>query len=133
MALQLARREVFQQLVDRGVHHLGQRQRVQAMPSTASASSASTRNSRAPMSFNAATWVVGHGAENHALVHPQGVGRAENKRGRSEKTDQKLYLIAPTMTMNSPTKPLVAGSPQLAMANSIMNDANLGMVLTTPP
>ncbi len=37
------------------------------------------------------------------------------------------------MTMNSPTKPLVPGSPQLAMANSIISAANFGMVFTTPP
>ena len=35
--------------------------------------------------------------------------------------------------MNSPTNPDVAGSPALAIANSIMNAANFGIVLTTPP
>ncbi len=41
--------------------------------------------------------------------------------------------MAPMITMNSPTKPLVAGSPQLAMANSIISEANFGMLFTTPP
>ncbi len=35
--------------------------------------------------------------------------------------------------MNSPTKPLVAGRPALAIANSMKNAANFGIVLTTPP
>ena len=35
--------------------------------------------------------------------------------------------------MNSPTKPEVAGRPAFAIANSIMNAANFGIVLTTPP
>jgi len=46
---------------------------------------------------------------------------------------QKLNFIAPTITMNSPTKPEVAGSPQFAMAKSIISAANFGMVFTTPP
>ena len=37
------------------------------------------------------------------------------------------------MTRNSPTKPDVAGRPALAIENSIMNAANLGIVLATPP
>ena len=49
------------------------------------------------------------------------------------KAIQKLAFIAPRMTMNSPTKPLVAGRPQLAIANSIMSEANFGIVFTTPP
>ena len=36
-------------------------------------------------------------------------------------------------TKNSPTKPLVAGSPELAMAKSTKNAAKTGMVLATPP
>ena len=46
---------------------------------------------------------------------------------------QKLKRIAPTITMNSPTNPEVAGSPQFAIANSIISEANFGMVFTTPP
>ncbi len=46
---------------------------------------------------------------------------------------QKLNFIAPMITRNSPTKPLVAGRPQFAIANSIMSAANFGMVFTTPP
>jgi hypothetical protein len=46
---------------------------------------------------------------------------------------QKFSFMAPMMTMNSPTKPLVAGRPALAMAKSIISAANLGMVFTTPP
>ena len=46
---------------------------------------------------------------------------------------QKLAFIAPMITMNSPTKPLVAGRPALAIANSIISAANFGMVFTTPP
>ena len=49
------------------------------------------------------------------------------------KAIQKLNFIAPMMTRNSPTNPLVAGRPQLAIANSIMNAANFGIVFTTPP
>jgi hypothetical protein len=37
------------------------------------------------------------------------------------------------MTMNSPTKPLVAGRPEFAMAKSIIRAANFGIVFTTPP
>ena len=37
------------------------------------------------------------------------------------------------MTMNSPTKPLVAGNPELAMANSMNSEANTGILFTTPP
>ena len=37
------------------------------------------------------------------------------------------------MTMNSPTKPEVPGSPEFASANSTMKAANFGMVLMTPP
>ena len=37
------------------------------------------------------------------------------------------------MTRNSPTNPDVAGSPALAIENSIMNAANFGIVLATPP
>ena len=46
---------------------------------------------------------------------------------------QKFAFIAPMITMNSPTKPLVAGRPQFAIAKSIISEANLGMVFTTPP
>ncbi len=46
---------------------------------------------------------------------------------------QKSYFTAPRITMNSPTNPLVAGRPALAMANSMKNAANFGIVLTTPP
>ena len=46
---------------------------------------------------------------------------------------QKFTFTAASITMNSPTKPLVAGSPELAMANSMKNAAKMGMVLTTPP
>ena len=35
--------------------------------------------------------------------------------------------------MNSPTKPEVAGRPELAIANNTAKKANLGIVLTTPP
>ena len=35
--------------------------------------------------------------------------------------------------MNSPTKPLVPGRPQLAIENSTKNAANHGIVLATPP
>ena len=49
------------------------------------------------------------------------------------KASQKFAFIAPMITMNSPTKPLVAGRPEFAMAKSIMKLANFGMVLTTPP
>ena len=35
--------------------------------------------------------------------------------------------------MNSPTKPLVPGRPQLAIAKSTKNAANFGIVFTTPP
>ncbi|MNC96121.1 hypothetical protein D3C83_134090 [compost metagenome] len=49
------------------------------------------------------------------------------------KAIQKFAFIAPMITMNSPTKPLVAGRPQLAIANSIIREANFGIVFTTPP
>jgi hypothetical protein len=46
---------------------------------------------------------------------------------------QTLVLTAPRITMNSPTKPLVPGSPEFAIANSMNRAANTGMVLATPP
>ena len=46
---------------------------------------------------------------------------------------QKLALTAARITMNSPTNPLVPGSPAFAIANSIVSAANLGIVFTTPP
>ena len=49
------------------------------------------------------------------------------------KPSQKFTLTDARITMNSPTKPDVAGRPALAIANSIMNAANLGIVFTTPP
>ena len=49
------------------------------------------------------------------------------------KPSQKFTWTAARITRNSPTNPDVAGSPELAIANSIMNAANLGMVFTTPP
>ena len=35
--------------------------------------------------------------------------------------------------MNSPTKPLVPGRPELAIANNTKNTANHGITLATPP
>ena len=49
------------------------------------------------------------------------------------KAYQKFTLIAPRITMNSPTKPDVAGRPELAIANNTAKNANLGIVFTTPP
>ena len=46
---------------------------------------------------------------------------------------RRATFIAAMITMNSPTKPLVAGRPEFAMTKSIMKEANFGMVLTTPP
>ena len=46
---------------------------------------------------------------------------------------QKFAFIAPMITRNSPTKPLVPGRPALAMAKSMVKEANFGMVFTTPP
>jgi hypothetical protein len=46
---------------------------------------------------------------------------------------QNLVLMAARITMNSPTNPLVPGVPALAIAKSIAEAANFGMVLTTPP
>ena len=69
------------------------------------------------------------------LQERRGARRA-SLAGRVEaaaKAYQKLTLIAPNMTMNSPTKPLVPGKPLLAMANSMKKAANTGIVLTTPP
>ena len=43
------------------------------------------------------------------------------------------HRIAPSVTRNSPMKPLVPGRPELAMANSMKNAANTGILLTTPP
>jgi hypothetical protein len=49
------------------------------------------------------------------------------------KPSQKLTLTEARITRNSPTKPDVPGRPAFAIAKSIMNAANLGIVLTTPP
>ncbi len=46
---------------------------------------------------------------------------------------QKLNLIAPMSTMNSPTKPEVPGKPTFAIENSIAKTANCGITLATPP
>ena len=45
---------------------------------------------------------------------------------------QKFTFIAPITTMNSPTKPLVPGRPEFAIANSMKKAANTGIVFTTP-
>ena len=42
-------------------------------------------------------------------------------------------IIVPSTTKNSPTNPLVAGSPEFAMAKSTKKAAKTGMVLATPP
>ncbi|MND03333.1 hypothetical protein D3C83_231040 [compost metagenome] len=47
--------------------------------------------------------------------------------------NQKFTLIVPRMTMNSPTNPLVPGSPELAIAKRTKNAANTGILLATPP
>src|SRR5260364_190628 len=46
---------------------------------------------------------------------------------------QKLNRTAARITINSPTKPEVPGSPQFAIENSSDNAANFGITLTTPP
>ena len=46
---------------------------------------------------------------------------------------QKFTFIEAMMTMNSPTKPLVPGNPELAMANSMKKAAKAGMRCATPP
>jgi hypothetical protein len=51
----------------------------------------------------------------------------------ARKAYQKLTLMVPRITMNSPMKPLVPGSPELAMAKSTKKAANTGMRLATPP
>ena len=51
----------------------------------------------------------------------------------SQNAPAKSALNKPSKTRNSPTKPDVPGNPEFARANSIMNAANMGMVLTTPP
>ena len=102
--------------------------------STASASAASTMNSRPLRSLSAADPRAGHRAEHHALHQPQRVGGAEHQRQRPRAAQyQKLALKLAMITRNSPTKPEVPGSPVLASANSTMKAANTGMVLTTPP
>src|SRR5487761_600285 len=49
------------------------------------------------------------------------------------KPSQKSAFTAARITRNSPTNPEVPGNPAFAIANSIMNAANFGIVLTTPP
>jgi hypothetical protein len=91
-------------------------------------------NSRLLMSRQFGDVMIGHVAEDHPLVHPQRVGGTNHhRRLAAANATQKLNLTAPRITMNSPTKPEVAGSPALAMENSMNSAANFGMVLTTPP
>ena len=59
--------------------------------------------------------------------------RLDATHGYREAAIQKPAWTDPRITIHSPTKPAVAGRPQLAMANSSAKAANLGMVLTTPP
>ena len=72
-------------------------------------------------------------AEHHPPIHPKRVGCAEHSVVAASAAYQKLTFIAPNVTRNSPTKPLVPGRPELAIANNMKKDANTGMVFTTPP
>ena len=49
------------------------------------------------------------------------------------KAIQKFSFIAPKITMNSPTKPEVPGSPAFAIAKKTANAVNNGILLITPP
>ena len=102
--------------LDRDVHDFGERLRINAHQQHRDGEHCrATRISR-PIDIRQLTHVrVGDRAEDHALVHPQRVRGAEDQRGGGEEADQKLALMAPRMTMNSPTKPLVPGRPELAM------------------
>ena len=51
----------------------------------------------------------------------------------ARKVYQKLTLMVPMITMNSPTKPLVPGRPTLPMVKSMKVAAYHGMRVTSPP
>jgi hypothetical protein len=103
------------------------------MNSTATASSPSTSDSRGLRSVSAATWALATGPKITRLYISSVYAAPQISVVPATRASQKLVFMAPMMTMNSPTKPLVAGRPQLAMAKSIVNAANLGMLFTTPP
>ena len=103
------------------------------MPSTASASRPSTVASRPFRSLSAATCGFAT-APNITRLYIHSVYAAPRTMVlAARKASQKPVFIAPRITRNSPTKPLVAGRPLFAMANSIIRLANFGIVFTTPP
>src|SRR5574344_1006549 len=103
------------------------------MHRTATAKIPSTRNSRLLMSCKFLTLSLVTGPRYTRLyIHneyaaPQITALAANT------PIQKLNLTEAMITIHSPTKPAVAGKPQLAIENSKANAANFGMVFTTPP
>src|ERR1700693_2612031 len=101
--------------------------------STAAASAESTKNSRPSRSFNAATLSFATSPKITRLTSHSVSGAPSTSVVPARKAYQTLALNDARMTKNSPTNPEVPGNPAFAIANNTMNDANIGMVLTTPP
>ena len=62
--------------------------------------------------------------------------KLELEKMGEQRTDLLLDLLfsrAEIITKNSPTKPLVEGSPQLAIAKKTKKAEKIGILLTTPP
>src|ERR1700675_2345542 len=77
---QLARRDVLQQLVDRGVHDLGEGRRMQAKPEHRDYEQRENQELAWIGIAQLGNMLVADRAEDHPLVHPQRVRRAEDER-----------------------------------------------------
>ena len=74
--LNLADGDVAQQVIDRGVHDLGEGLRIQAHPRVPRPAGSRMKNSGLLMSVEFRHMVVGRRRRRHPLVHPQVVGGA---------------------------------------------------------
>src|SRR5262249_19487796 len=101
--------------------------------STATASRPRTSSSRRQASVSSATCLFPTSPKITRLYIHRVYAAPKTSVVAAMSAIQKLNRIAPMITMNSPTKPEVAGRPQFAIANSIISAANFGMVFTTPP
>src|SRR5690606_38861288 len=79
--LNLGQGHVAQQIVDRGVHHLGEGQRMQAHVQRAGGEQRKYKKLAAVDVLHLLDVVVADLAEDDALVHPQCVGGTDDQRG----------------------------------------------------
>ena len=97
------------------------------------ANTPSTIHSRALMSVSSATCALPTSPQMIRLVsHSEYAALMIKVKAAPKPISGFCWKLANT-TRNSPTKPLVPGRPQLAMAKNTQNSANHGMTLATPP